>query len=128
VCPPVDIVATSVPKHLISLVIAIAVMVRSGRLNSIKESHFLMACRVAARVNVRMVAVDCQRNHGGDSGERGDVGLHGLPPVGLPRLLSVNVTLSGLAEIEREAIHTSRFLTRAKTSPARSSRFSKNLF
>jgi hypothetical protein len=89
-------------------------MVRSCSLNSIKESHFLVACRVAAWTNVRMVTVNRQRNHGGDSGEHEnegqycDKGLHGWSPLGLPRLLSVNVTLGGLAEIEREAIHSHR--------------------
>jgi hypothetical protein len=79
-------------------------------LNSIKESHFLVARHVAALVNVRVVTVNRQRNHGGDSGEQEDEGqycdkgLHGWSPLGLPRLLSVNVTLGGLAEIEREAI------------------------
>jgi hypothetical protein len=87
-------------------------MVRSCSLNSIKESHFLVARRMAAWANMRMVAVNRQRNHGGDSGQREDEGqycdkgLHGWSPVGLPRLLSVNVTLGCLAEIEREVIHS----------------------
>jgi hypothetical protein len=61
-----------------------------------------------------VVAVNRQRNHGGDSGEREDedqccdVGLHGLPPLGLPRFALNNITLSGLAKIEREAIHSHR--------------------
>jgi hypothetical protein len=69
---------------------------------------------MAAWVNVRMVAVNRQRSHGGDSGQREDEGqycekgLHGWSPLGLPRLLSVNLTLGGFAEIEREAIHSLR--------------------
>jgi hypothetical protein len=39
-------------------------------LNSPNESHFLLAGRVAAWVRVRVIAMNHQRHHGGDSGER----------------------------------------------------------
>jgi hypothetical protein len=56
-------------------------------LNSIKESRFLVACCVSALVNVRVVTVNRQRNHGGNGGEHEDdgqccdEGLHGWSPL-----------------------------------------------